>query len=109
MPRQASWLLLLLLAAAPLPAAAEPACTPDIALADAAAELLLAGKAPDGQQLMAAVRGAGSDAVGVRALYLPQDDPAKLDTWLAELKQKSDAPLICGDARGASARLVVAS
>jgi hypothetical protein len=98
-----------LLVARPLVAAAEPACAPDIALTDAAAELLLAGKAPDRQHLMAAVRGAGSDAVAVRALYLPADDPAKLDAWLAELKKKSDAPLICGDAHAARSRLLIAS
>jgi uncharacterized protein YkwD len=102
-------LSLLLLVAQPLAAAAEPACAPDIALADAAAELLLAGKAPDGRQLMAAVRGAGSDVVAVRALYLPEDDPAKLEAWLAELQKKSDAPLICGDAHAARSRLLVAS
>ncbi|HKU39673.1 MAG TPA: CAP domain-containing protein [Polyangiales bacterium] len=93
----------------PLAAAAEPECTPDVALGDAAAELLLAGKAPDPQQLMAAVRGAGSDAVAVRALYLPDDDPARLAGWLAELRKKTDAPLICGDARAARGRLIVAS
>jgi uncharacterized protein YkwD len=107
--RSAAWLSLFVVVALPLAAAAEPACTPDIALADAAAELLLAGKAPNREQLMAAVRGAGSDAVAVRALYLPQDDPAKLDAWLAALKKKSDAPLICGDAHAERARLLVAS
>jgi hypothetical protein len=89
--------------------AGEPSCLPDGALADAAAELLLRGEVPNAAQLTAAVRAAGSDAVGLRALYLPSPDPPKLEHWLSELRAKSDAPLVCGDARGERARLVVAS
>jgi uncharacterized protein YkwD len=90
-------------------AAPAATCKPDVALGDAAVELLVAGKAPDAQQLMAAVREAGSEAVTPRALYLPKDDPAHVATWLADLRAKSDADLVCGDARSATARLVVAS
>ncbi|HET6332903.1 MAG TPA: CAP domain-containing protein [Polyangiales bacterium] len=84
-------------------------CAPDIALSDAAAELLLTGKAPDSQQLMAAVRAAGSEAVAPRALYLPADDPAHVAKWLTDMRAKNDVDLICGDARSERARLIVAS
>jgi uncharacterized protein YkwD len=93
-----------------IPAPPRPAtCTPDVGLADAAAELLLTGKAPDSQQLMAAVRTAGSEAISPRALYLPADDPARVSTWLTEMRTKSDVDLICGDAQSERARLIVAS
>jgi hypothetical protein len=93
--------------AEPPPAAAS--CTPDPALGNAAAELLLTGKAPDAQQLVAAVRTAGSEAITPHALFLPADDPARVTKWLADVRAKSDADLICGDARSERARLLVAS
>lgn len=89
--------------------ALEPSCSPDAALADAAAELLLRAEVPSAAQLTAAVRAAGSDAVGVRALFLPAADAPKVELWLSEMRAKSDAPLVCGDARGERARLIVAS
>jgi uncharacterized protein YkwD len=87
----------------------DASCTPDTALSDAAAELLLTGKAPDSQQLMAAVRAAGSEAIAPRALYLPTDDPAHIAKWLTDMRAKNDVDLICGDARSERARLILAS
>jgi uncharacterized protein YkwD len=91
------------------PPPAATSCTPDAALGDAAAELLLTGKAPDSQQLMAAVRTSGSEAITPHALFLPSDDPARVAKWLGDIRAKSDSDLICGDARSERARLIVAS
>lgn len=107
----ATSLLLLLLAVATIARAEELPCTPDAPLTTAAAELLLTGngKAPDFQQLTAALRAADSEAVSPRALFLTADDSARATTWLKDLRAKSDADLICGDARSESARLIIAS
>jgi uncharacterized protein YkwD len=89
--------------------AQEIPCRPEDGLAGVAAELLLNAGAPTPPQLSAAVRAAGSDLVAVRALFLPQDDPARVVDWLVGLAAKSDAPLVCGDARSAEGRLILAS
>jgi uncharacterized protein YkwD len=89
--------------------AQELPCKAEDGLAGIAAELLLNDAAPTPPQLLAAVRAAGSDLVGVRALFLPQDDRPRASAWLAGLAAKSDAPLVCGDARSSQGRLILAS
>lgn len=112
-PRQvtaASILLLVLLwGPASVVADAGPTCSPDDALSNAAATLLLAGRSPDSRALVDAVRDAGSDAVLVHALFLPHDDAVVTHTWLTDLRSKADADLVCGEAQGSAGRLLIAS
>lgn len=84
-------------------------CANEEDLARAAAELLLAGGPPAPQALDRAVREAGSDAVGVRALYLRQEDPTRERAWIQHLAAHGDAPPVCGRAVGTSGTLVVAA
>lgn len=107
--RATTLLALVLLCPASVVADAGPPCLLDDALSNAAASLLLAGRAPDSRALVAAVRQADSDAVSVHALFLPREDPAVMERWLRELRAGADAPLACGDARGEAGRLLVAS
>jgi uncharacterized protein YkwD len=89
----------------------DSACAVDVALSNAAAELLLAGQAkPDPLQLTAAVRAAGSDAVALHAVFLGVGAPVSAEqTWLSGLRERSDAPLHCGHAQAEAGRLVIAS
>ena len=105
-------LLLGLCATSPQTARAEePACAPDEALSNAAAELLLSEQVkPEPSQLTAAVRAAGSDAVALHALFLSATAPSNAErTWLQGLRERTDAPLHCGRAQAESGRLVIAS
>jgi hypothetical protein len=98
------------LAAARVNAEAEPGCADDGLLSQAAAELVLDGKPPVAEALSVAARAAGSDAVGLRALWLPgaADDDARRQKWLASLAAQADAPLSCGEAVGSDGRLLLA-
>ena len=87
----------------------EPPCTNEEALSRAAAELLLAGGPPAPDALDRAVREAGSDAVGVRALYLRDEDPTRERAWIQHLVGHGDAPAACGRAVGTSGVLIVAA
>jgi hypothetical protein len=82
-------------------------CTEDAALTRAAAELLLSATPVTTTTLTAAVRQAGSDAVGVHALAYTER--AQALSWLRKLEQRSDAPLACGIAHAAHGRLLLAS
>jgi hypothetical protein len=88
---------------------------PDADLVRAAAELLLTGRfKPAAAELIAAVRAAGSDGVGLHALYVPPDmaEPAAAAAqarWLAEQRQRADAPLRCGSAQSERGRLWIGS
>jgi uncharacterized protein YkwD len=84
-------------------------CVADDTLSAAAASLLLLGRTPSPDELVAAVRDVGSDAVLVRALHLRSDDDAQAQAWLNELRAHADAALICGDARGSAGRLLLAA
>lgn len=86
-----------------------PSCTDDTQLAEAAAELLLAGRPPLPEELTAAVRAAGSDAVGLRALFLPRVDATRRREWLAGLAEREQAPLRCGEAFGSDGALLLAA
>lgn len=115
------WLAALLLGE---PAAADPgsagvvdaaACSPDEALSEAAAELLLAGRfKPTAEELIAAVRAAGSDGVGLHALYMPAETSeaaarSAYGGWLSEQRQRADAALLCGHAASEHGQLWITS
>lgn len=78
-------------------------------LSTAAARLLEKGEPPASAHLTREVRAAGSDAVAVRALWLPGNDgERKLAQWLQSFRERADAPLVCGEARSTAGRLVIA-
>lgn len=106
----ASRILLLCLLVSPASVVADAGpCTPDDALSSAAASLLLLARTPSSDELVQAVRDAGSDAVLVRALLLRGEDASQVHGWLLALRAHSDADLICGEARGSSGTLVLAA
>ncbi|HET8933592.1 MAG TPA: CAP domain-containing protein [Polyangiales bacterium] len=95
------------------PQAAKPAlveCTADPQLTEAAAELLLARTPrPTPQALTEAVRAAGSDGVGLHALFVPASSkPGVEHKWLATLRTRVDGPLFCGRADNEAGRLLIA-
>jgi uncharacterized protein YkwD len=89
--------------------AQELPCKLDDALSQAAADLLLAQTQLGAQQLTAAVRAAGSDAIGLHAIAVKAGDRASLNAWLAELRARADAELACGQADNESGRLLIAT
>lgn len=90
-------------------AGAEIACTPDPQLTEAAAELLLARvPRPSAQALSEAVRAAGSDGVGLHALFVPAGSASTAEQkWLAALRTRVDGELQCGRADNEAGRLVI--
>lgn len=82
-------------------------CTPDDALSEAAAELLLTGEALIAANLLPKARGFGFDGVAVQA-HDGLDDTALIG-WLKTQSERADAPLVCGEARSESRRLVLVS
>lgn len=84
-------------------------CEDDPALSAAAAELLLSEDAVNSEGLTHALRAAGSDAVAVRALMWRGDTSSEARSWLADFAQRSDAPMACGIAHGASKHLLLAT
>jgi len=108
--RRAWSALTLLTALTSSPAAAQPACTPDPQLTEAAAELLLAqNERPSAHALSSAVRAVGSDAVGLHALFVPAGAPQDSGPqWLASLRTRVDGALHCGRADNAAGRLLIA-
>ena len=92
------------------PAAAQQACESDAQLTEAAAELLLVrDEQPSARALQRAVRAAGSDAVGVHALFMPSPpDTDAEQRWLLGLQKRVDGILSCGRADSAAGRLLMA-
>lgn len=82
-------------------------CDDDAALSEAAAELLLSSSPLTTTTLTAAVRKAGSDAVGVHALAY--EDDAEATAWLGKLAGRADAALSCGAAHGVQRHLLLAT
>jgi hypothetical protein len=82
-------------------------CKEESALAEAAAELLLADTAPSDEALAQAVRRAGSDAVLVRALFTRGENSARSERFIAETRERTDAPIACGVAQSDRARLML--
>src|SRR5262245_52318061 len=72
-------------------------CTPEDTLSETAADLLLSGEALVAANLLPKARGFGFDGVSVQA-HEGADDAA-LVTWLKAQSERSDAPLVCGEAR----------
>jgi uncharacterized protein YkwD len=91
------------------PAAAQQDCTPDAQLTEAAAELLLEhNERPSAQALTSAVRAAGSDAVGVHALFVPANaNRGSEQEWLTSLRRRVDGDLYCGRADNDAGRLLI--
>jgi uncharacterized protein YkwD len=91
-------------------ALADRDCAEDLLLSRAAAELLLAHvERPSAETLTRAVRTAGSDAVGLHALFVPASQPAGNERqWLASLRTRVDGELSCGRADGEIGRLLIA-
>ena len=107
MPRVPIAFALLALSALPARAVDQPLCREESALAEAAAELLLADTAPSDEALAQAVRRAGSDAVLVRALFTRGEGAARSERFIAEARERSDAPIACGVAQSDRARLML--
>lgn len=84
-------------------------CRPDAQLGDAASALLLESARPTGGQVLAALREAGSDLPFAHALKLPRSDAQKLADWLAALRARSDAPLVCGKATEDGVQMMLAA
>jgi uncharacterized protein YkwD len=82
-------------------------CTPEDTLSETAADLLLSGEALAAANLLPKARGFGFDGVAVQA-HEGLDDAA-LITWLKAQSERADAPLVCGEARSESRRLVLVS
>lgn len=84
-------------------------CASEDALARAAAELLLAAQPPASEVLDRAVREAGSDVVGVRALFLDAANPERERAWVLQMAERGDAPVVCGRSVGTPGVLLVAA
>src|SRR5690606_28196537 len=97
-------LALALLAGAPAPAEASPACRVDPALSEAALELLLAQppRLSPGA-LRAAARRTGSQVPHLRARVFRAGE--RVRPWLRELAAEAEAPLVCGEADDGQRRL----
>lgn len=115
------WVLLCLLAAPAGASAADAGiglrgCTLHDGLSHAAGLLLLTGRYGEGTALADALRDAGTDLVGARALWVPSDASADPDgtvqpvgDWLARFDADADSKLACGEARSGAGRLIVAA
>lgn len=82
-------------------------CTPEDTLSETAAELLLSGEPLAPASLLPRARGFGFDGVAVQAHDGLED--AALIGWLKAQSERADAPLVCGEARSESRRLVLVS
>lgn len=82
-------------------------CAEDRALSATASEIVLAGAAVDGRQLLGLARTHGFSGVSLKAREGLQE--RALNAWLEALAAKADGPLVCGEARGSQRRLVLAS
>lgn len=87
--------------------ALELPCRHEDVLAEAAAELLMAGGKLDGGQLLIRVRAQGFDGVSVHAHEGLEDAP--LIQWLKGLGERADGPLVCGEAVNETRRMVLVS
>ena len=83
-------------------------CEEDPALARAAASLLASGEALSAGALSRALREADSDLPAAHSILVPEGDRARLERWIRELQERSDAPLRCGEAASGTRRLLVA-
>lgn len=84
-------------------------CRTDDGLSRAAGLLLLEEERQATGAIYRALRTAGSDAVGVRALFVEGEGGGAVEAWLDEFREAADARLICGQAFSVEGRLVMAS
>lgn len=85
-------------------------CPDDAGLTRAAAQLLLEDDRQVSGAIARALRAAGSDAVGVRALFVEEGrGDAAIAKWLDERRAAADARMICGEAFSQKGRLVMAT
>lgn len=87
-----------------------PGCPGDPVLTRAAAVLLLEDDRQASGAIARALRSVGSDAVGVRALFVEQGGGGEaIEAWLTEMGAAADARLVCGEAFSEAGRLVMAT
>ncbi len=87
--------------------ALELPCRYENALSEAAAEIVLTGRTVDTKLLLPTVRALGFDGVFVHAHE--GHDEAALIQWIKALGERSDGPLVCGEARSDARWLVLVS
>lgn len=91
------------------PAATASAQCEDEVLSAVAAELVLAGGEPTGDELLAAARRAGESAPTVHGLAIRDADTTRMRTWLRALSARLHAPVACGAAQTADRILAIAA
>ncbi len=101
------WLMLGFAALCPKAQALMLPCRYEDALSEAAAELMLSGRALESRQILARVRALGFDGVSVQA-HEGQDEAALIQ-WIKLQGERADGPLVCGEARSDSRWLVLVS
>ena len=84
-------------------------CPHDDALARVAADLCFASARPEPEEILNTLRAADSDRLAAHVLWLDGDEPARRAAWLRELASRSDAGLVCGEARGPDRVVLVAA
>ncbi len=82
-----------------VPVAEAQDCTPDDALARAAAAILERDVPPTAEALLEIVRAQGSDAPVVDALIIRDGDAGRRERFLDRVRRRRGTPLACGDAR----------
>lgn len=90
------------------PTAAAAQCDDEV-LSEVAAELVLAGGEPTGDEMLAAARRAGEAAPTVHGLAIRDADTTRMRTWLRELAARLHAPIACGAAQTADRILAIAA
>jgi len=92
-----------------VPPKPEPLCMKDKKLVSVAQELADAQHIPPSPELIRAAREAGVDANPVYAKFGVTGEFDSFKAWLEDLKETSDAPLICGRARSGERIVLVAA
>jgi len=100
--------LFVLVALSPSSASALP-CAVEDDLSAAAARLVALGRPPQGEDVEAAVRASGSDAVNVKARWSPPGDGRGVTAWIARIQADADAPLVCGQSAAGDGQVVLVS
>lgn len=82
-------------------------CADDVRLSEAAAALALEAE-PSEATLLGLVRAAGSEAPRAHALSVSPGDGARVEAWIAQLVERGETPLACGEATTGERRVIVA-
>lgn len=83
-------------------------CAEDARLSEAAAALALSDE-PSEATLLGLVRAAGSEAPRAHALSVAPGDVARVAAWIAQLVERGETPLACGEATTGERRVIVAA